>query len=118
MRADPAWADLNAAHRDGRLHHEVPYAQSGVGGGVIDVLYQDALGQWQIVDFKTDAVADPDEAEKLIRDDYGEQLQRYLRAAAALLGRRATARLCWFDLGGQVHWQDVAEEQPQEPPMS
>ena len=118
FRQDPAWIDLNAAQRDGRLRHEIPYLHPSGGAGVMDLLYQDVAGEWQIVDFKTDAVADPDEAEKLIRDDYGEQLQRYLRAAAALLGRRATARLCWFDLGGQVHWQDVAEEQPQEPPMS
>ena len=107
LRADPAWADLNAAHRDGRLHHEVPYAQSGVGGGVIDVLYQDALGQWQIVDFKTDSLARLEDGAELIRDDYGPQLERYVGAVERLLGRPATARLCWLDVAGAVAWQAI-----------
>ncbi len=110
LRAEPAWADLNAAHRDGRLHHEVPYAQSGGGAGVIDVLYQDALGQWQIVDFKTDALARLDDGAELIRDDYGPQLRRYIDAVNRLLGRPATARLCWLDVAGAVAWQTVSDD--------
>lgn len=114
FRQDPAWIDLNAAQRDGRLRHEIPYMHPTGGAGVMDLLYQDVAGEWQIVDFKTDAVADQEEAEQLILDDYGDQLRRYLRAAAALLGRRARARLCWFDLAGRIQWQDVAEEVPPE----
>jgi hypothetical protein len=117
FRQDPGWIDLNAAQRDGRLRHEIPYMHPTGGAGVMDLLYQDVAGEWQIVDFKTDAVADQEEAEQLILDDYGDQLRRYLRAAAALLGRRARARLCWFDLAGRIQWQEVAEEVPPEPPV-
>lgn len=108
LRADPAWVDLNAAHRDGQLYHEVPYAQTGVGAGVIDVLYQDALGQWQIVDFKTDSLASLDDGADLIRDDYGPQLTGYVDAVARLLGRPATAHLCWLDVAGAVAWQTIS----------
>ncbi len=118
FRQDSAWVDLNAAQRDGRLRHEIPYVHPSAGVGVMDLLYQDVAGEWQIVDFKTDAIVSHEEAEQLIRDHYGEQLRRYLRAALALLGTRAKARLCWFDLAGRVHWQEVIEEAPPEPPVT
>ncbi len=79
-------------------------------GGVVDVLYRDVVGEWQIVDFKTDALARSEDAEPLIRTAYGPQLRRYLRAAAAFLERPACARLCWLDCAGRVEWQVIAAD--------
>lgn len=110
LRNDPDWIDLNAAHRDGRLHHELPYFQTGAGAGVIDLLYRDGAGQWQIVDFKTDTLLHPEDAVPLVAKDYGAQVRRYLQAAAALLDRPAQARLCWLDCAGRVMWQTIPIE--------
>ncbi len=110
LRHDAGWVELNAAQRDNRLYHEVPYFMAGRGAGVVDVLYRDVVGEWQIVDFKTDALARSEDAEPLIRTAYGPQLRRYLRAAAAFLERPACARLCWLDCAGRVEWQVIAAD--------
>ncbi len=107
FRQNAEWVELNAAYRDGRLRHEIPYVHPSAGAGVIDLLYQDTAGEWQIVDFKTDSLIHADEAEPLVRDSYRPQLLRYLTAGGALLGRHLKARLCWLDHVGQVFWQPI-----------
>ncbi len=90
--------------------HEVPYAYpvlNTITTGYVDLLYRDARGCWQIVEFKTDAIGSEDELQMLIAAQYGKQVRRYREAVERFLGESPDAWLCFLDFMGIVRWQPV-----------
>jgi ATP-dependent helicase/nuclease subunit A len=66
--------------------------------GIIDCLYQDAQGEWRLLDFKTNHVAAANVPATARR--YEPQLYLYATAIAASLGQPlASATLCFLDPG-------------------
>jgi ATP-dependent helicase/nuclease subunit A len=96
-------AEMAAAER--RLH-EVPYSRMGDDGtvesGVMDALYR-ADGHWVLVEFKTDRIRDRAELEKTLeKEEYIQQVGRYVAAAGRLLGERPRPVLCFLNYAGRV----------------
>lgn len=86
---------------------EVPYSvldrEGRLDAGVIDALYY-AGGIWHLVEFKTDALRDPDGlASPPYATEHVDQVRRYLVAAERLLGQRPRPVLCYLNCGGRVH---------------
>ena len=103
FQATDLYAAMNNAAQ--RLH-EVPYTLATPDGalerGTLDALFC-ADGQWTLVEFKTDHVADPTALIALLDDtDYRAQVTRYLDAAERLLGARPRPALCFLNVGGAV----------------
>jgi ATP-dependent exoDNAse (exonuclease V) beta subunit len=103
FRASPLHAEMVAAER--RLH-EVPYSRLTADGilesGSIDTLYY-LDGHWVLVEFKTDRVKDRDDLERTLeREDYVQQVARYVAAADHLLGERPRPVLCFLNYAGRV----------------
>jgi ATP-dependent exoDNAse (exonuclease V) beta subunit len=76
---------------------EAPFALDtslGTLHGVIDLLYQDGVGRWHLVDWKTEWVQQT-ELENAARDHFS-QLAVYARAAERLVGARPVATLCFL----------------------
>ncbi len=106
LAAHRLWAELQAADV---AQHEIPFttqdSQGQVQSGQIDLLWRNAEG-WQIVDFKTDALRH--EAGPIpVPQEYREQVERYVRSAANILGERPRGRLCFLDSKGAVELVDV-----------
>ena len=79
----------------------------GAGIGAIDLVYRDPAGGFVIVDFKTDAVADPGALDAK-RERYREQGRAYQRAVQQALGLRAPPRFeFWFLAAGEVRTIDA-----------
>ena len=71
--------------------------------GIIDALYL-YEGQWTIVDYKTDEVAEEAELNALLATkDYRQQLSRYALAVEQLVGLRPRLLLCFLQVGTQIH---------------
>ena len=90
-----------------RCLHEVGYAVTNADGvpesGAIDALFQDDHG-WTLVEFKTDYAEDRSALEALLeREDYVEQVRRYLVAAEHLLGERPRPVLCFLNVRRRAH---------------
>ncbi|MGC9396800.1 MAG: UvrD-helicase domain-containing protein [Anaerolineae bacterium] len=103
FQATDLYAAMNGATQ--RLH-EVPYTLAMPDGalelGTLDALFCDD-GQWTLVEFKTDHVADPVALTALLATtDYRAQVTRYLDAAERLLGVRPCPALCFLNVGGMV----------------
>jgi len=103
FQATELYAEMNDATQ--RLH-EVPYTlvtpDSALERGKLDALFC-AEGQWTLVEFKTDHVADPTALTALLDStDYRAQVTRYLDAAERLLGARPRPALCFLNVGGAV----------------
>jgi ATP-dependent helicase/nuclease subunit A len=86
------WREAGAAHA---VHAEVPFmlASAGTGrpvllNGVIDLVFGDGAS-WQIIDYKTDAGASPDELAARYRD----QLNAYEKAWQTIAGGAVQARI-------------------------
>ena len=107
LREDRFYETLAGAER--RLH-EVPYSLMVDGrmeSGVIDVLMQTG-GEWTIVEFKTNRVANEAQLRALmVAGGWAEQAQRYGRAVGALLGGRPRCLVCLLDYGGAVRVESV-----------
>ena len=75
------------------------YEPQAVTEGIIDLLYQNDDGSFEIVDYKTDTVdpADPAAALKKLEYAYAPQLQAYARALTAITGKPANATLLFLD---------------------
>jgi len=100
------WQEINAA--DAR-YHEIPYDMPGVAypeHGVIDLLYR-FENQWKILDFKTDAIRNPDER-FILEKSYTKQIRRYERAAKLMLRCPVSAAICFLDDCGKtsVFWKN------------
>jgi ATP-dependent exoDNAse (exonuclease V) beta subunit len=85
---------------------EVPYSLRGENGrtdnGVVDALYRRA-GQWTIVEFKTDHVADAAGMRELLKEQgYLRQAERYVWAVEQLLGEKPRHVFCWLDYEGRI----------------
>lgn len=105
LHAHPIWEEMDGATE---RHHEVPYSRLHDGHtetGYIDLLYYSASG-WQVLDFKTDAIANPTERDRLTQQ-YRAQMQRYLGAVTNLTGSKAHARLCFLDDHGSISLVEV-----------
>jgi ATP-dependent exoDNAse (exonuclease V) beta subunit len=94
--------DLGQAltRREIRYHFELPFAWDWDGvpiHGVIDLLYQDASGQWHVVDFKTDALSGQSPLESA--RPYLAQLGLYGLAVQAAVGTRPTVSICFLRTG-------------------
>jgi len=103
FQAHPLFQEMDGATR--RLH-EVPYSIPAPDGdtenGIMDALYM-RDGVWTIVEFKTDAVRNQTEFERILDEtDYLIQTQRYVNAAEQLLGQRPRALLCMLNYSGTV----------------
>lgn len=113
LRADPLWQEIDATKL---RRHEIPYrlaANGYVNSGIIDLLYQRPSGEWRVVDFKTDALAEEGAMRHEIEfRKYAEQMQRYQKAVHQLLGVSAQGIFCFVDLAGEVRWEEAKREQP------
>jgi ATP-dependent exoDNAse (exonuclease V) beta subunit len=96
------FAEMDTAER--RLH-EVPYSYQVNGrteNGVIDALYR-VNGRWKLVEFKTDHLRNSTELNRVLEDNYTEQIERYTTAVVQLFGQRPEANLCLLDYQRHVH---------------
>jgi ATP-dependent exoDNAse (exonuclease V) beta subunit len=106
LKTDARWLELEAADR----HHEVPYSLvqgERAVNGFIDLLYCGPDDRWRIIDFKTDAIADEADLERLLAEGYRRQLLRYQAAVLTLLGQPTQISLCLLDYAGGVRWEAV-----------
>ena len=106
FKADVCWRELDVADR----HHEVPYSLvqgERLVNGFIDLLCCGPDNNWRIIDFKTDAIADEADLEKLLEQGCRRQLQRYQAAVLTLLGQPTQIILCLLDCAGGVRWKLV-----------
>ena len=102
FQTHPLCAEIEKADR----WHEVPYALPG-DSGVIDLLYR-AGAEWTIVDFKTDEVRTITEMRETIeREQYAEQVRRYMDALTLQIGQRPRGRLVFLRLKNEVHVEQV-----------
>jgi ATP-dependent exoDNAse (exonuclease V) beta subunit len=95
LRRSPLYAEITAAEQ--RIF-EVPFSHqtnSGLAYGLIDLLYQDAAGEWRLVEWK---VGWPDAANA---EEHRRQLQIYCQAARQALGVEPRGTICY--LGREPH---------------
>lgn len=82
--------------------HELPYTILGEAQSVrnrrLDLLIEDAAGQWHVIDYKTDHVA-PADVEKHALEDHGDQLKQYQKDLHALTAVQAEAHVYFAQLG-------------------
>jgi ATP-dependent helicase/nuclease subunit A len=79
-------------------YSEVPFALDtslGLIHGVIDCLYQDAIGTWNLVDWKTEWTSEERVTEQVRQ--HQPQIAIYTRAAGQALGLTPQASLCFLD---------------------
>ena len=93
---------MNSAER---CLHEVPYSlpvDGAVESGRMDALFlQDDT--WHVVEFKTDAVRDESERERVLaQTDYLAQVQRYRQVIEVMLGQKPKIIFCWLNYAGRV----------------
>jgi ATP-dependent helicase/nuclease subunit A len=102
FQTHPLYAEIEKADR----MHEVPYALPG-DSGVIDLMYRSGE-TWTIVDFKTDEVRSIDEMGVTIeREQYAEQVQRYIDAIALQIGQRPRGRLVFLRVGNAIQVEEL-----------
>jgi ATP-dependent helicase/nuclease subunit A len=101
FRANPLWAEMNAASR----WHELPYIATDDSGiadaGIIDVLYRNG-DEWTIADFKTDELRADQVADRIAEEKYDEQLRRYAAAVAAQLDVHPRTILVFLNVARQM----------------
>jgi ATP-dependent exoDNAse (exonuclease V) beta subunit len=98
----PSYAEIEQADR----LHEVPYALPN-DTGVIDLVYRSSEG-WTIVDFKTDEVRSLEEMRDTIeREQYAEQVRRYIDALAPQIGQRPRGRLIFLRVKNEIQVEDL-----------
>jgi ATP-dependent exoDNAse (exonuclease V) beta subunit len=118
LTATPRWASLRAA---GRIHPELEFLLAWPPGcaeqggtyiqGFIDCLYQDAGGEWRLLDYKTNRIS----AETLPDTvaSYEMQMLVYALAAERILKRPPAELVLHFLRGGHEHrfaWSDAARD--------
>jgi ATP-dependent helicase/nuclease subunit A len=102
FQTHPLCAEIAQADR----MHEVPYALPG-DTGVIDLLYRSG-DAWTIVDFKTDEVRTITEMRETIeREQYAEQVRRYMDALTLQIGQRPRGCLIFLRVGNTLQVEDV-----------
>ena len=76
--------------------------------GVIDLLYRRSGGAWTIVDFKTDEVGSIEEMRATIeREQYIDQVQRYMTALAGQIGQRPRGRIVFLRVKNEVQVKEI-----------
>lgn len=83
LRKHPIYEEINGANQ--RLY-EVPFSWSSPIGevhGVIDLLYQNPVGEWYLVDWKTDYLTDGNQNK--LREKYKTQISIYFNAISNIL---------------------------------
>lgn len=106
LAAHPLWEEISAAEG---AQHEIPFtafdAAGQVQSGQIDLLLRGRDG-WRIVDFKTDALRSSADLETAVAR-HREQVERYVRSAARILGEQPRGALCFLDAEGGVALVEV-----------
>jgi len=105
LQEHPLRQDIEGADE---RHHEIPYsimAGDFSETGYIDLLYKNASG-WHIMDFKTDAIYNGEDLEKLVME-YKDQLQRYAHAVKTLTGEPVEGSICFLDAFGHIQLKQV-----------
>jgi ATP-dependent helicase/nuclease subunit A len=108
LAAHPLWQEVRSAPE---AQPEIPFTAFDAAGlvqsGQIDLLWRGAAG-WEIVDFKTDALRSQSDLQAAVdRHRRSRQVQRYVEAAAHILGETPRGRLCFLDARGEVTLVDV-----------
>jgi ATP-dependent exoDNAse (exonuclease V) beta subunit len=102
----PQFQEMDTARR----LHELPYAvqlEDRLELGQVDLLYE-RDGRWHMVDFKTDRVSEWNTLSQiLVEKGYEEQVKRYGRALARLLGKKPHCSICLLDFKQAVHLHKV-----------
>jgi ATP-dependent exoDNAse (exonuclease V) beta subunit len=83
LRRHPIYEEIKGASQ--RLY-EVPFSWSSPIGevhGVIDLLYQNPVGEWYLVDWKTDYLTDGNQNK--LREKYKTQISIYFSAISNIL---------------------------------
>lgn len=108
LRATPLYREICAARE---RHAEVPLS-IGAGEralhGILDLLYQDAQGQWHLLDWKTERLTLGQTLADAAGGEMVRQLAVYGRAVAQILSIHATAEVCFLSAGAQVYRPDAA----------
>ncbi|MCX6055354.1 MAG: UvrD-helicase domain-containing protein [Chloroflexi bacterium] len=108
LQASPLFSEMSQAEE---RFHELPYlilVGDHTENGYLDVLYRSPEG-WQIVDFKSDRIANEEYRAKLL-ETYTPQVQRYSRAVESLLGLPVRARLCFLNDHGNLKWVEISSQ--------
>lgn len=109
------WADERRLEIEQAMqrYHELPFSRPLADGktaiGVIDLLYRDEDG-WTIVDFKTDALRNEDELQKILEDKlrgHRKQITRYKSAVEFLMHETPRSQLCYLDYQGGIRWVTI-----------
>jgi len=99
-------ADARLAHRE--LPFVLALGETEVGG-VMDLVFQDAHGRWEIVDYKSSAP--PPHAARQAGAEYRLQLGLYAAAASRWLGKCAARWTIYFLDGAGPIEQDIGPEE-------
>ncbi len=106
LAAHELWAEVSAAQV---AQHEIPFTtsdgQGQVRSGKIDLLWRGPEG-WKIVDFKTDTLRDEADLRAAV-DWHRNQVERYVRCAAGLLGEKPLGLLCFLDAEGEMKLVEI-----------
>jgi ATP-dependent exoDNAse (exonuclease V) beta subunit len=89
------------------LKHEIPYSIIGqdevLQTGSIDAIFKEG-DRWILVEFKTDEIRDQKRFDWVWkREDYQEQVTKYLQASEQILGERPEPILCFLNYEKRVH---------------
>lgn len=89
------------------LKHEIPYSIIGqdevLQTGSIDAIFKEG-DRWNLVEFKTDEIRDQKRFDWVWkREDYQEQVAKYLQASEQILGERPEPILCFLNYEKRVH---------------
>jgi ATP-dependent helicase/nuclease subunit A len=102
LKSRPLYSDIQAA---AERVTEAPFTlQTRVGTlhGVIDLLFLDSAGQWQLVDWKTEWVAPGPSLYDAARSHLS-QLAVYAEAARQILGRSPLSQICFLAAGAAIY---------------
>lgn len=106
FRAHRLYAEIESAEA---RYHEVPYVapvrEEWADAGAVDLLYR-AEGRWTVLDFKADALRDPEGLDEAV-SEYEPQMTRYARACRELLDAPVDCALVFLDYMGEVRLEPV-----------
>jgi ATP-dependent helicase/nuclease subunit A len=101
LRGAPIYARVQAAVE---RHRELPFSldsQFGSLQGVIDLLFRESDGEWQLVDWKTEWA--PPGGLDTLAASHRLQMAVYAAAARRALGKPVTVSICFLSSGARVY---------------
>jgi ATP-dependent helicase/nuclease subunit A len=100
LRGSELYAEICCATQ---RYSEIPFTlttPAGVLHGVIDLLYQDSQGRWQMIDWKSERV--PSEQMQTHAEKHSLQVAIYAEAARTVLGVMPEVAICFLAVGARV----------------